>query len=113
MDDIVSIVVASYPTINAEAIAEHLRLVRKQHGPSETVYLILDRAPYHRAEIVTEEVEKLIIKIKFLPACSPNLNPIEWLWKVMNEKVGIIDSSKVLRTLDRKLIGSLMKYYLI
>jgi hypothetical protein len=68
LDDIGSTVVASYPTINPEAIAEHLRLVRKQHSPSETVYLILDRAPYHRTEIVTEEVEKLIIKIKFFPA---------------------------------------------
>ncbi len=64
-----------------------MRLVRKQHGPSGTVYLILDRAIYHRAEIVTKEVEKLIIKTRFLPAYSPNLNPIEWLWKVMNEKV--------------------------
>ena len=79
--------VASYPTINAEAISEHLRLVRKQHGPSGTVYLILDRTPYHRAEIITKEAEKLNIKIEFFPAYSPNLNPIERLWKVMNEKI--------------------------
>ena len=32
-----------------------------------------------------EEAEKLNIKLHYLPPYSPNLNPIERLWKVMNE----------------------------
>ena len=47
----------------------------------------MDQAPYHRAEVVAREAEKLKIILKFLPTYSPNLNPIERLWKVMNENV--------------------------
>ncbi len=35
--------------------------------------------------MVAKAAEKLNIKLHFLPAYSPNLNPIERLWKVMNE----------------------------
>ena len=49
--------------------------------------MILDQAPYHRAETVLNEANKLNIVLKFLPPYSPNLNPIERLWKVMNERV--------------------------
>lgn len=45
------------------------------------------QAPYHRSEAVEKEANKLDIVLKFLPPYSPNLNPIERLWKVMNEKV--------------------------
>ncbi len=50
-------------------------------------FLVNDRTPYHRAEIVTKEAKKLNSKIEFLPAYSPNLNPIERFLKAMNEKV--------------------------
>lgn len=31
--------------------------------------------------------EELVIKVHYLPAYSPNLNPIERLWKSTHEKV--------------------------
>lgn len=34
---------------------------------------------------LSKEAKKLGIELHFLPAYSPNLNPIERLWKVMNE----------------------------
>ena len=37
--------------------------------------------------MVAEYAEKFNIKLHFLPPYSPNLNPIERLWKVMNEQV--------------------------
>jgi transposase len=37
--------------------------------------------------LVAEQASKLNIKLHFLPPYSPNLNPIERLWKVMNEQV--------------------------
>jgi transposase len=37
--------------------------------------------------LVAENAIKLNIKRHFLPPYSPNLNPIERLWKVMNEQV--------------------------
>ena len=87
LDDIGSTVSARYDTINSESIVQHLRLIRDSHGEKGTIYFILDQAPYHRAEVVSREAEKLNIILKFLPTYSPNMNPIERLWKVMNEQV--------------------------
>ena len=53
----------------------------------EPIHLILDQAPYHRADKVVQEAKKLAIHLQYLPPYSPNLNPIERLWKVMNERV--------------------------
>lgn len=79
-------ITAQYDTINAESIMNFMDKIRTHYG-SKTVHLILDQAGYHRATLVTEYAEKLNIKLHFLPPYSPNLNPIERLWKVMNEKV--------------------------
>ena len=87
LDDIRNTVSEQYETINAQSIINHLRLVRKQHGDKGTIFFILDRAPYHRAEAVVQEAQKLNITLEHLPPYSPNLNPIERLWKVMNEQV--------------------------
>jgi len=87
LDDIGSAITAKYDTINADSIIKHLYLLREKNGPTGTIYLIIDQASYHRAESVAQVAEKLNIKLKFLPPYSPNLNPIERLWKVMNEYV--------------------------
>lgn len=87
LGDIQNTVAAQYETINADSIVDHLHLIRKKHGSKGTIHLILDQAPCHRAEKVVQEAKKLNICLKHLPAYSPNLNPIERLWKVMNENV--------------------------
>jgi len=47
--------------------------------------VIIDGAGYHRAKDLKEKAVNLNIKLQYLPPYSPNLNPIERLWKVMNE----------------------------
>ena len=49
--------------------------------------MILDGAAYHRSKVVKEHAELLNVDLHYLPPYSPNLNPIERLWKVMNEHV--------------------------
>ncbi len=49
------------------------------------IHMVLDGAGYHRSQEVVKEAEELGIKLHYLPPYSPNLNPIERLWKVMNE----------------------------
>lgn len=80
-------VTAQYETINAESIIDFMAKIRTQHTTQKSIHLILDRAGYHRSILVAEQAEKLNIKLHFLPPYSPNLNPIERLWKVMNEVV--------------------------
>jgi len=79
-------ITSQYETVNAESMVDFMGKVRSQFG-SKTVHIILDRSGYHRASLLAEKAEKLNIKLHFLPPYSPNLNPIERLWKVMNEKV--------------------------
>ena len=79
-------ITAKYDTINATSIVDFLEKIRTHFG-SKTVHIILDRSGCHRAELVSEIANKLNIKLHFLPPYSPNLNPIERLWKVMNERV--------------------------
>lgn len=80
-------ITSQYETINAESIMDFMAKIRSQYNIQKTIHLILDKAGYHRAFLVAECAEKLNIKLHFLPPYSPNLNPIERLWKVMNEQV--------------------------
>lgn len=87
LDKLESTIIRQYDTINAESIIDYIGIIRREHQDEGRLHLILDRAGYHRAEDVKKEAKKLNIILHYLPAYSPNLNPIERLWKVMNEKV--------------------------
>ena len=77
-------ITSQYETINGESIMNFMDKIRVQYD-EKIVHLILDKAPYHRSTLVAERADALNIKLHFLPPYSPNLNPIERLWKVMNE----------------------------
>ena len=49
--------------------------------------IIWDGASYHRSKIVHAAAEKLGLELVALPGYSPDLNPIEGLWKWMREEV--------------------------
>ncbi len=78
-------VVCTYSTVNGEAIIDFLERIRAHSGISGKINLILDQAGYHRDKNVIEKSKRLNIELHYLPPYSPNLNPIERLWKVMNE----------------------------
>jgi len=80
-------VTGQYDTINKESIIEFMEKIREQYNDSKAIHLVIDQAGYHKAQLVKEAAEKLKIKLVYLPPYSPNLNPIERLWKVMNEEV--------------------------
>jgi transposase len=72
-------------TVNGEAIVDFLNKVRATYLESGTIKLVLDGAGYLRSNIAKDEAKKLNIDLINLPPYSPNLNPIERLWKVMNK----------------------------
>lgn len=77
-------ITAQYETINAESIMSFMDKLRAKYV-EKRIHLILDQAGYHRSGLLAEHADKINIKLHFLPSYSPNLNPIERLWKVMNE----------------------------
>jgi transposase len=60
--------------------------VRPFYPNSDVINLILNGADYRCSGEVKEAARTLNIKLYYLPPYSPNLSPIEWLWKVMNEQ---------------------------
>lgn len=86
LGNIAEAITSQYEKINAESIMHFMDKIREKYN-SKTVHLILDQSGYHRSSLLPEYALKLNIKLHFLPPYSPNLNPIERLWKVMNEQV--------------------------
>lgn len=87
LNDISSAIVNRYDKVNSETMQSFFETIREQYSPQKTIHLILDGAGYHRANDLKDKAVKLNIKLYYLPPYSPNLNPIERLWKVMNEHV--------------------------
>jgi transposase len=76
-----------FETVNAVAIMRLCDKIKAHYSDAMSVHIILDRAGYHRSEELADYAKQHNIVLHFLPAYSPNLNPIERLWKVMNEQV--------------------------
>ena len=82
------IITRSYDTINQVSVCDFLKALRaKNPDLKERIYFILDNGPSNKALSVRELAKKLNIEIIFLPVYSPNLNPIERLWKFFKKKV--------------------------
>lgn len=63
------------------------RLTAQWHESDRQLVIIWDGAPWHRSQAVRTQAEKLGIQLVQLPAYSPDLNPIEGLWKWMRKEV--------------------------
>jgi len=81
------VITRSFETINQFSVCEILRALRRKNPNDKNLYVVLDGASYNRSIIVTNIAKELKIKIVRLPPYSPNLNPIERLWKFMKSKV--------------------------
>ena len=75
-----------YESINSETIVRFFCKLRESYPLAHKLHIILDGAGYHRSDLVRDAAFVLNIELHYLPPYSPNLNPIERLWKVMNEK---------------------------
>jgi transposase len=85
VDDL-DLVQADKPKINGDYIVEFLKKLDESTESKSKIYLICDNAGYHKARKVKEYLAGSKIELIFLPPYSPNLNPIERLWKFMHSK---------------------------
>ena len=81
------IVYRSYETINSCAMNEYFTALRTAYTAATKIHLILDRGPYNTSLQTQKSAKEHGIVLHYLPAYSPNLNPIERVWKLMNEYV--------------------------
>lgn len=85
--DNMNLLTRDYKTINSNSVIDFMEQLRKSYVDKEKVYFIVDNGPYYTSNIVKSKAVELGITMVYLPPYSPNLNPIERLWKYMNEKV--------------------------
>jgi len=74
-------------TLNAGATLNLFRKIEAEYSGKNRIHIFCDNAGYYRNKAVTEYLQTSRIKLHFLPPYSPNLNPIERLWKWMKERV--------------------------
>ena len=77
--------ITKHDKLNSDSMEEHFALMRSKYATATNIHLILDRGPYNTSKKTKEYAEKYGVVLHYLPPYSPNLNPIERLWKVMNE----------------------------
>lgn len=73
--------------LNATATISFLRKIEDAYPKKNRIHIFCDNARYYRNKSVTKYLKNSKIKLHFLPPYSPNLNPIERLWKWMKERV--------------------------
>lgn len=81
------VVFGEYRTIDSAALKEHFKELRQEYSSAPKIHLILDNGSYNTSQETKEAAKQYGIVLHYLPPYSPNLNPIERLWKVMNENV--------------------------
>ena len=87
--DVIShnVLVQEDKTLNAESTIQFFQNVEKAYPTKKKIHVFCDNAAYYRNARVKRYLETSKIDLHFLPPYSPNLNPIERLWKWMKERV--------------------------
>ena len=65
-----------------ESVCEFLEEIRKRN-PDKTIVIVLDNFRSHHANKTRRKAEELNISLVYLPPYSPDLNPIEQIWRVI------------------------------
>lgn len=85
--DIGVIIVYDYESINGEMIVCFFCKLRESYLLVYKFYIILDGVGYYCSDLVRDVVFVFNIELYYFLFYSLNFNLIEWLWKVMNEKL--------------------------
>jgi len=75
------------PVFNAETFRQFIKMLIKRGSKKKRLIVILDNARYHHALILKPWLDKNRKRIEFLflPPYSPELNPIERVWKMVRK----------------------------
>lgn len=75
--------------LTALSTVEFLKQIEKAYPKMERIHVICDNAGYYKGDAVKEYLSdpETKIKLHFLPPYSPNLNPIERVWKFLKDRV--------------------------
>lgn len=78
------VMVREYETIDTDAMVHFFKELEQSQAVGQ-IHVILDNAAAHRTHKLIDFLKTSRIRLHYLPPYSPNLNPIERLWKVFRE----------------------------
>ena len=75
---------AMSPKFNAVTFAEFLKTLLRHRSRGRRMVIVLDNAAYHHAKLLAPWLRKRrrVLTLLFLPPYSPQLSPIERVWKL-------------------------------
>jgi transposase len=82
--DNMKVISQEYKTVNADSMIEFLKHLEASSS-AKKIHVICDNGRSNKNKAVQAYLETSKIEIHYLPPYSPNLNPIERLWKIMRE----------------------------
>src|SRR5262249_17078560 len=74
-------------SLNAESTIAFLKSLEAAYPDKNKIHVFCDNARYYKNKEVMAHLVHSKIDMHFLPPYSPNLNLIERLWKLLNERV--------------------------
>ena len=74
-------------TVNAETTRKLFQKLISKHDSGTIIHVFVDNAQYYHVRSLKEYLSKTNVRLYFFPPCSPNLNPIERLWRFFKKKV--------------------------
>jgi transposase len=80
------VIIQNDEMLNADSTISFFKKIADAYPSKNKIHLFCDNARYYRNKKVKEFLEKSKIQLHYLPPYSPNLNPIERLWKFMKER---------------------------
>lgn len=80
-----NLIAQEYKTVDAESTVSFFKALEAS-SEARMIHVICDNGRSNKNKKIEEYLKSSRIKIHYLPPYSPNLNPIERLWKVLREK---------------------------
>jgi transposase len=72
----------------AENVCEFLVKIVEQN-PRKRIILVLDNSRSHHADKTVRKARELKRTLVFLPPYSPDLNPVEYIWKTIKREISV------------------------
>jgi transposase len=106
--------VAFSDTLKTEQFQHFLEGLLIRYQDAGKVFLFLDNARAHHSKDLKLflETNKDKLELVFLPPYSPNLNPMEWFWKLMRKQVTHNTFFETFKKFQRALIKFIRKFKL-
>ena len=73
-----------------ESIASFLETIKKANEKYKAIVAVIDNFSSHKSTLVKEKAKELGIYLVYLPPYSPDLNPIEYIWRSIKRMLSLV-----------------------